>query len=111
MTQQQRKEQRWTKWRKLVWEQGRSGQSVAAFCRVRGLCAPHFFEWKKRLSQAATEQPRKFVEVTVATATGEPAGASAVIEIRLAHDRSLRVHPGFDANHLRALLAVLEGEA
>jgi hypothetical protein len=32
------------------------------------------------------------------------------IEIRLRRGRSLLVEPGFDASHLRALLAVLESE-
>jgi hypothetical protein len=35
----------------------------------------------------------------------------AGIEIRLSKGRSLLVEPGFDASHLRALLAVLEMEA
>ena len=46
----------WGKWRKLVSEQGRSGQSVAVFCRERGLCAPYFYAWKKRLREAAAGQ-------------------------------------------------------
>jgi hypothetical protein len=49
----------WAKWRGLVSEQGRSGQSGAAFCRERELCASYFFAWKKRLRHAATGQ---FVE-------------------------------------------------
>jgi len=41
-----------------------------------------------------------------------PAGArSSAIEIRLKGGRSLVVEPGFDAGHLRALLAVLEAGA
>jgi hypothetical protein len=33
------------------------------------------------------------------------------IEVRLSKGRSVLVEPGFDASHLRALLAVLEREA
>jgi hypothetical protein len=40
-----------TKWRKLISEQARSGQTVTAFCRERGLCRPYFFAWKKRLRE------------------------------------------------------------
>jgi hypothetical protein len=98
----------WAKWRGLVSEQGRSGQSVASFCRERGLCASHFFTWKKRLRQAGTEQ---FVEVQV-LGTGKAAQVTAAhnlaIEVRLGDGRSVFVEPGFDAGHLRALLAVLE---
>lgn len=105
----------WAKWRKVVSEQGRSGQSVAGFCRERGLCAPQFFAWKKRLREAEAPQ---FVEVKVAAiATTEAASPEfsapngAAIEIRLQNDRSLLVRPGFDAQHLRAVLAVVESGA
>jgi hypothetical protein len=99
------------KWRELIAEQGRSGQSVAAFCRERGLCAPHFFAWKKRLSLAEMGQ---FVEVQVLPSgeTALPATSpSQAIEIRLNAGRSVFVEPGFDAHHLRAVLAALEMRA
>jgi hypothetical protein len=101
----------WAKWSALISEQGRSGQSVAAFCRERGLCAPYFFAWKKRLSQATAGQ---FVEVRVAGArqAAQPTAAhSRAIEIRLGSGRSVFVEPGFEAAHLRAVLAVLETRA
>lgn len=105
----QRSEQAWAKWRKLVPEQEQSGQSVAAFCRERGLPTSHFFYWKKRLQEAAAPP---FVEVEVAKAKLEQAPARATLgtslEIRLGNGRSVVVAPHFDADHLRALLAVLE---
>lgn len=79
---------------------------MAAFCRERGLCAPHFFAWKKRLSQAASQQ---FVPVQVVEAS-EPVFSPA-LEIRLSGGRSVIVEPGFDAAHLRAVLAALEARA
>jgi len=108
MRQQQRRKQAWTKWRKLISQQAKSGQSVAAFCRAGGLCAPHFFQWKKRLSEAAGHE---FVEVKVAAASPQPVGVSTAIAVQLKNDRCLLVGPGFDAQHLRALLAALESEA
>ena len=102
----------WAKWGELVSEQVRSGQSVAAFCDERRLCAPHFFAWKKRLREAGTpRQPEgneaaQFVEVKL-VAAASTAGESRV-EVRLQNGRSLLVGPGFDAQHLRALLAVVE---
>src|SRR5438045_5587307 len=101
------KKQTWKKWGRLVSQQANSGQSVAAFCRERGLCAPHFFAWRKRLAQAVAQ---KFVEVKVAAA---PAAVPSVvlnpaIEIRLKNHRSVLVRPGFDAEHLRAVLAASE---
>jgi hypothetical protein len=94
----------WTKWRRLVSEQARSGQTVIAFCRERGLCRPYFFVWKKRLRKNATA---KFLEVQVK----EPAPSAPDdqrVEIRLKNGRSLVVGRGFDAEHVRALLAVVE---
>jgi hypothetical protein len=83
---------------------------VAGFCRERGLCAPHFFAWKKRLSEA---EATKFVAVKLAASavpeTREP--YPETVEVQLKNGRSLRVAPGFDPGHVRALLAVLEAEA
>jgi hypothetical protein len=101
----------WTKWRELVSEQSQSGQSVAAFCGERGLRAWQLYEWKKRLRES---EATKFVEVQIAPPE-EPmrpvVARSSAIEIRLREGRSLVVEPGFEAGHLRALLAVLESEA
>jgi hypothetical protein len=103
----QRSEQAWAKWRKLVPEQGQSGQTVAAFCRERGLPTSHFFYWKKRLQEAAAPP---FVEVAQAKVEPAPTRATigTTIEIRLDNGRSVVVGPDFDADHLRALLAVVE---
>jgi hypothetical protein len=63
--------------------------------------------WKKRLRQAATGQ---FVEMQVARTEKPPqltAAHSQAIEIRLS-GRCVFVDPGFDADHLRAVLAALE---
>jgi hypothetical protein len=104
MTQRQRSEKAWKKWRGLVSEQARSGQSVAEFCRERSLCAPHFYWWKKRLRKNITA---KFVEVQVTEPTGSAPGDPRV-EVRLQNGRSLMVGRGFDPEHVRALLAVVE---
>ena len=94
----------WTKWRRLVFEQARSGQTITAFCRERALCRPYFFVWKKRLRKSTTE---KFLEVQVKepalSAPGDP-----LVEVRLKNGRSLVVGRGFDAGHVRALLALVE---
>jgi hypothetical protein len=109
---------------------------VATFCREQGLCAPQFCAWKKRLREADAGQGEfrtpltKFMEVQLAPAgwggagTG-PAGAArearaagvsraagdARVEILLKNGRSLRMGPGFDAELLRALVAVVESAA
>ena|SRR5215472_7121556 len=103
----------WEKWRGIVSEQIASGQSVAAFCKERGVTSSQVFAWKKRLREAESAQ---FVEVQIKP--GEPSREIGIrqqqakaIEVRLCGGRSIAVEPGFDADHLRALLAVLEPEA
>ncbi len=97
------------KWRRLLSEQGRSGQSVAAFCRERQLRASHFYWWKKRLGASSAE---RFVEVKLATAAPIlGAGEDRRVEVVLRNGRSLRVGPGFDQELVRALAAVLESAA
>lgn len=105
---EEQREQARAKWRDLISEQQQSGKSIAGFCRGRGLRAWQFYEWKKRLKETAGS---RFLEVRVRPAAepGEP--RDRAIEIRLNRGRSLVVEPGFDAHHLRALLAVLESEA
>src|SRR4051812_3840612 len=102
----------WEKWRAIVSEQVASGQSVAAFCKERGVTSSQVFAWKKRLREAEKAQ---FVEVQIKPA--EPLREIGIrgirqqakaIEVRLCRGRSIAVEPGFDADHLRALLAVLE---
>jgi hypothetical protein len=94
----------WTKWRRLVGEQARSGQTVTAFCRERGLCRPHFLVWKKRLCKSAAA---KFLEVQAVEPTPR-VPADSRIEIRLQNGRSLVVGRGSDVEHVRALLTVVE---
>jgi transposase-like protein len=96
------------KWRGLVNEQEQSGKTVAEFCRERGIARSKLYFWRQRCegAKAATG----FVRLRVASAVGAEriATAGSGIEVRLAGGRSLLVEAGFDASHLRALLAVLE---
>jgi len=136
MTQREQRREARRKWQGLISEQGRSGQSVAAFCRERELRASHFFWWKKRLRAAVGPEAgrtplTKFVEVKLTPAGPKRAGMGAAsraailarpeadprpggdrrVEVVLRNGRSLRVGPGFDAAHVQALAAVLESEA
>jgi hypothetical protein len=82
----------------------RSGKSVAAFCREQKLRASHFYWWKKRLQENPTA---RFVEVQVAESPANVAGDSR-IEVLLQNGRRLMVGRGFDPEHVRGLLAVVE---
>jgi hypothetical protein len=101
----------WLRWRGLVSEQAASGKRVAAFCGEHDLRTWQFYEWKKRLRDAHAPE---FVEVAVrpeAEIAQPTSRKERAIEVRLSKGRSLLVERGLDASHLRALLAVLEGEA
>jgi hypothetical protein len=103
----QNKEEDLERWRDLVSEQVASGTSVAAFCRDRGLRGWQMYEWKRRL-RATEVTPFIAVEVaSTAAASAQPAAMSG-IEIRHRRGWSVLVEPGFDASHLRRVLAVLE---
>ena len=109
MTQRERGKQARRKWQRLVSEQERSGQTVAAFCRERKLGASHFFWWKKRLRASAAA---KFVEVQLAAVAPAPGAiGDRRVEVVLRNGRSLRVGPGFDRELVRTLAAVLESAA
>jgi hypothetical protein len=96
----------YVKWRELIAEQHGSGLSVMAFCRERGLRTGQFFAWKQRLRRAAEEQ---FVEVQVQKLAAQaPKTRGGAIEVHLADGWRIRVEPGFDAEHLRAVVAALE---
>jgi hypothetical protein len=104
MTQRKRSRKAWAKWRRLISEQMRSWKSVAAFCREQKLCASHFYWWKRRLRENTAA---RFVEVQVAESPANLPGDSR-IEVRLQNGRSLMVGRGFDPEHVRGLLAVVE---
>jgi len=66
---EQQKEEQRERWRGLLSEHKNSGQSVATFCRERGLGAWQFYEWKKRRRPATTE-PFLAVELVAAPSAG-----------------------------------------
>jgi hypothetical protein len=103
----QHKEEDLARWRGLVSEQVASGTSVAAFCRDRGLREWQLYEWKKRL-RATEVTPFIAVEVASTEAASAQPGPMSGIELRHRRGWSVIVEPGFDASHLRRLLAVLE---
>ena len=95
-----------SKWSGLISEQSGSGQTIVAFCRERGLTTSTFYTWRKRLRGSAAE---RFLEVQVAKPAARPMPAKrGGIEIRLAEGHSVLVEPGFDPDHLRAVVNALE---
>ena len=126
MTRRERSRKARQQWRKLISEQARSGQSVAAFCRERELGRSHFWWWKRRLRtpltkfvevkltptvlEGAAAGPASRAEVLARPAAEPPPVGEGRVEVVLRNGRSLWVGRGFDAGHVRALAAVLESE-
>ena len=80
-----------------------SGEALVGFARRYGIEPGRVARWAARLEGAAT--PMRFHPVRLAE--GAP-GAGEAIEIHLAGGRRVRVAPGFQAEDLRRVLAVLE---
>jgi hypothetical protein len=96
-----------SRWRGLVAEQGEGGETVEAFCRERGLTTSQFYTWRKRLRGSIAD---RFLEVRVAKPAARPAPTTrGAIAIRLGEGCCVLVEPGFDPDHLRAVVAALEG--
>ncbi len=97
-----------SRWSGLIAEQSGSGETVEAFCRERGLTTSQFYTWRKRLRASATE---RFLEVQVAKPPVRPMPAKrGGVEIRLAEGHCVLVEPGFDPDHLRAVVKALEAQ-
>lgn len=89
--------------RQIVDAWRRSGEPVSGFAKRLGIDPRRLSRWATRLE--APSEGIRFLPVRVA----EPeAGRGAPIHIELPHGRHLRVPPGFAADDLRRILALLE---
>lgn len=88
------------KWRALIQEQQRSGETAAGFCRERGMSPPRFFWWKRRLREGSPVAA--FVEVKLA--------AASELEVRLVGGRTLLLRPGIELEWVREVAAALEAQ-
>ena len=111
-------EQTRAQWQKLIAEAARSGGSIRAFCRDRGITEGQFYTWRRRLNGSVHGAARPRTEGAVAGVTfatvqqtgATPESATAGVELVWADGRRLRIGPGTDAATLRTVLAVLEPE-
>jgi hypothetical protein len=100
-------------WQRIVAQQQGSGWGVADFCRRHAVAAASLYAWKRRLRREAGPTPG-FVAVRTAVeraGTVPGAGPGAAIELHLGGGRWLVLPPGFDAQGLGQVLALLEGRA
>jgi transposase len=97
-------------WREQLRQQQVSGQGVRAYCEGAGLSVPSFYWWRRevRVRDARRGGSRRPQFVPVQITPKPPMGTAVGVEVVLAGGRSIRVGPGFDADHLRAVVAALE---
>jgi len=92
-------------WRRRLKSWERSGLSGRDFCRQHLLSEPSFYGWRREIARrdrerAAAQHQPAFVPIALVTA--EP------LEVVVRGGRVVRVGRGFDAAHLRAVVAALE---
>lgn len=80
-----------------------SGLSMAAFGRATGITARRLAWWRRR---TAAESAGKIEFVPIEVARPARAASDGVMEVAIG-DVRIRVGPGFDADALRRLLAVV----
>lgn len=95
-------------WREHVERWRASGESIRGYCRAQGISESAFHFWKRELKRrdarrASREQSLAFAEVCL---TSVP---EASLEVVCDTPRRILVHPGFDADTLARVVAVLEG--
>ena len=97
-------------WREQLRGQQASGQGVREFCRGAGLSVPSFYWWRRevRIRDARRRGTNRPQFVPVQMTPKPPTGAAVGVEVVLAGGRLIRVGSGFDADHLRAVVAALE---
>jgi hypothetical protein len=91
-------------WRRRVRQWRASKLSVRVFCEQRGLREGNFYAWRRILAERDAEA-KSFVQVQVLP--DDKVAEASGLELRLAHDRVVRLDRGFDAPTLQRLLALL----
>jgi len=90
---------------RILRAQERSGLSLLAFARMRGLCYASLLRWRSRLRSetSPTNPDPRFVPITL-----EPQAEDTAYVLNWAHGRSLTIPPRFNPDSLHRLLTVLE---
>ena len=90
----------------------KSGVSVAAFAAEIGITPATLYQWKRRLfsdpgPQAVSEELPGLVRVRVQEPAVQPNDPLRPLVVRLDRDRAIDVPPGFDADEVARLIAVV----
>ncbi len=92
--------------------QERSGLSVAEYADEIGVTAATLYSWRRRLASRSSPQPQRegtgLVRVQVGRDAQRLDGGAGTLVVRVGRRRSIAVPPGFDAEELTRVIAVLE---
>ena len=91
-------------WRKRLASWKASGLNAREFCDREGLTRTALAHWRKEIAARDSHDAPAFVPVHIT-----PTLAVVPLDIALAGGRVVRVPPGFDPAHLRAVVVALEG--
>jgi len=91
---------------RLVRDFEQSGLSRKAFCTARGV-ALHTLDYYRHRERVRRQDGG--AEQLLPVELIDPAGAVGGLRVELANGRRVVVEAGFDASHLKRLVAVLEG--
>jgi hypothetical protein len=96
------------RWRALIGEQERSGESVAGFAERRGLCAATIYWWRSRLHRRAKRGALDLVPIEITAGGRREPPSSEGFELELSSGRRLHVPASFDADTLTRLISAVE---
>jgi hypothetical protein len=95
-------------WRQRLARWKASGLKAGEFCEREGVTPTAFAHWRKEIrdrdARLATTHEPDFVPVRITANV-----AATPLEVVLPSGPAVRVPPGFDPAHLRAVVAALEG--
>jgi transposase-like protein len=97
-------------WRKTLADFEASGLSIRGFCRAHDLHESAFYFWRRELTRRDRRSAKR-------TASSKPmfvpirVVASQPLEVVLRSGHVVRVAAGFEASHLQAVVAALEGRS
>lgn len=100
-------------WRRQFDDWQRSGQTITAFCRERGLTESAFHLWKRQLrlqkkpGHSTTNARRPLAPRLAPVSVAALPMSALTLEV---HGATLRIDPGVDDGLLRTVLNVLKGD-
>src|SRR4051812_1792066 len=92
-------------WRKRLARWKASGLKVRAYCDREGVTPTALAHWRKEIAARDARRAEAAVPLFVPVHLTPP--PAATLDVVLRGDRMVRVPPGFDPAHLRAVMAAL----